>query len=272
MEDEPIYDFKGLKETLSELGFQLPEARPWTPIKGQDVFVSQFESEAIRFAPEPDRGILFTDDAGYEHLGFLYMRMYNLEKFGKPRMHLCKCNTIQVFMDCGSFEAKYRFAETDSVMVVDTSNEESIDVEVNGLPLCKNCIKILQGEGVFSKIKNSDEFAQIINKLQPVRLSNANEVDIFGYVRDWAEISERIRKHNNYTCEKCHVQVTEPFDYRFIHVHHRNGNKEDNSLSNLQCLCIDCHSKVDAVHRNNFSSSAQQIMIQEFKDKYKNNQ
>lgn len=271
MADEPIYDFKGLKNTLINSGFNLPEAKPWTPIKGHDVFASQFDTNAIRFAPEPDHGILFTDDAGIEHLGFLYKRMYNLTDYGKPRMHLCKCVTINTFINIGSFKAEYRFAETDTVMVIDTSPDkfESKDVEVNGLPLCKNCIQLLKEQGLFANIKDSDEFSKIIEKLRPARLSNANEVDIFGYVRDWEEISTRIRKEHNYSCEKCHVQVTNPFDYMYIHVHHKNGNKEDNSLSNLQCLCIDCHSKVDSVHIKNFSSRAQQIMIKNFRNKYK---
>ena len=46
------------------------------------------------------------------------------------------------------------------------------------------------------------------------------------------------------------------------------GDKLDNRESNLECLCIKCHSEVDDTHRRNFSSLAKQGLIQEFLLKY----
>lgn len=53
----------------------------------------------------------------------------------------------------------------------------------------------------------------------------------------------------------------------------RNYNEQfwqstKNRESNLECLCIKCHSEVDDTHRRNFNTLAQQGLIQEFLLKY----
>lgn len=46
------------------------------------------------------------------------------------------------------------------------------------------------------------------------------------------------------------------------------GDKLDNRESNLERLCIKCHSEVDDTHRRNFNTLVQQGLIQEFLLKY----
>lgn len=73
--------------------------------------------------------------------------------------------------------------------------------------------------------------------------------------------------YNNYTCDICGVQVNQ-LESEFMHVHHINGNKVDNRQSNLQCLCIKCHSEVNAMHVRNFSTKSTQYLIRLFSEKY----
>ena len=90
---------------------------------------------------------------------------------------------------------------------------------------------------------------------------------MFGYTKDWQMKSMEFRKKKNYTCEKCGVQVT-PLESEFMNDHHKNGIKTDNQDSNLQCLCIKCHSEVDAVHIHTFATRGKRLLIKMFWEKY----
>ena len=74
-------------------------------------------------------------------------------------------------------------------------------------------------------------------------------------------------KHD-FICERCGIKIDDPFDRQFIHTHHKNGEKTDNRESNLECLCIKCHSVVDEYHRKKFSKGGNRVLLQDFKDKY----
>ena len=266
MKDKPIYKFDGLKKLLEEKGFQVETATSWRKITGLDVLVSHFSTGQLSFNKASDYGIIFKDDSNNKHFGFLYRRVYRLEEWGNPRMHLCQCQTIKNFINKGSLDSDYRFAETDSVKVIDSDNNDR-ETLVKELPLCSFCAKIMNRQGRFGHVNNSVDFAKLfVNTKKTDRIQN----DIFGYTKDWPKISKAYRELKNYTCENCRVQILNGFDLQYLHVHHIDGNKENNSKQNLRCLCVKCHSMVDQLHKRNFSTRAQQIIIQEFIKKYRN--
>ena len=95
-----------------------------------------------------------------------------------------------------------------------------------------------------------------------------NETDLEGYIWEWQKISQAYRTKKNYTCEICGFSPEKRMDRQFIHVHRRDGIKTNNDETNLQCLCITCHSKVNMTHQENFSKGANKIMLESFKKKY----
>ena len=259
MDEKAIYDFHGLKNMLEGMGYHVGKAEAWRPIDSEEVSLKEGN---LKFE---DNGIFLVDGDGYKRQVCLYKRRYKLLQFGPPRFHICKCTVIDSFLD-GNDIPEYRRANTKSVKVLNW-DEQDKEVEVSDLPLCKLCASIIF-KGAKNNMKSS-EFAEILRNAAPAEQPPIKtEVNPrTGYTKDWQEVSIKNREKHSYTCEKCGVQVS-PFETEYMQVHHKNGNKRDNSSSNLQCLCIKCHSEVDSTHIHNFSSESQRLLIKLFMEKY----
>lgn len=265
MAEKPIHNFKGLKDLLRAKGFEVEAAKTWRPIAGEDVISNYFFTNKLSFNQGPLFGITFKDEKGNAHIGFLYKKEYMLKDFGKPRMHVCECQTIASFKNRNCID-QYRFAETKTVMVVDLDNNNK-ETKVDKLPLCSFCRKKLEKQGKFGIAQNSNDYAALLNPFP--KKTSENEKDIFGYTKDWPKISLAYRKKKRYTCEKCSIKISNGFDRQFIQVHHIDGNKENNREQNLLCLCVKCHSLVDDIHKKNFSTGANMVIINDFVKKYR---
>lgn len=256
----PIHAFGGLKSLLSSLGYQIQKAEGYKAIDVADVTMEEIRSGAIEFT---DDGIFVTAE-GVRRKVFLYKRDYHLELYGKPRAHIRKCDVIDRFSNGDSIPL-YRRANTDSVWVHDMDDGYT-DKQVSGLNICSHCIKIAQE--AYPKMTVADFIELLKNSDEAVPETDV-EVDLFGYTKDWETISRNIREQHEYTCECCGLHITDPYDQHYIHVHHKNGRKIDNRLSNLQCLCLRCHANVDDNHRDRLiNSGANRIVYEDFERKY----
>ena len=132
---EPIYDFSALKSFLMKRGFTIGTRQVYEPIKPEDVKPEDVTNGSMEFR---DDGIFVLGSDGRERQVFLYKKDYKMQQFGKPRFHICKCSTINEFIMTGRFRQHYVRANTEPVPVINVDNN-GIEEEVTGLPLCKNC-------------------------------------------------------------------------------------------------------------------------------------
>ena len=259
-DDSPIHSFDGLKKLLSSLGYHINKAEVYKAIKVEDVTFEEIRSGAIEFM---DDGIFVTTE-GIRRKVFLYKRDYHLEEYGNPRAHIRKCEVIDQFSDGDSIPL-YRRANTDSVWVHDM-DDNMIDKQVSGLKICSHCIKLAQE--AYPQMTVVD-FVKLLKNGETTEQKQDVEVDIFGYTKDWEIISRGIREQHKYTCECCGLQIIDPYDQHYIHVHHKNGKKIDNRSSNLQCLCLRCHANINERHREQLmKKGANRIIFEDFERKY----
>jgi hypothetical protein len=68
-------------------------------------------------------------------------------------------------------------------------------------------------------------------------------IPVASYTDDFDEISSRTRAAARWRCQEagCDRLLAASWERRYLHVHHRNGVKGDNSPENLAVLCIEHH-------------------------------
>jgi 5-methylcytosine-specific restriction endonuclease McrA len=100
-----------------------------------------------------------------------------------------------------------------------------------------------QSYGVKQTIYNSftlDEFFQIY-KNQTVKKPKYTNITapVNNYTKDFYSIANELKRKKNHICEGCYKDLSQ--DKKFLHVHHIDGIKSNNSDDNLKVVCINCH-------------------------------
>lgn len=258
--EQPIFDFAPLKAFLEARGYVVGNRMAYEPFTPEDVNAADITNGTMSFT---DDGIFVIGKDGRERQVFLYKKDYHLERYGKPRFHICKCSVIEEFISIGRFKQHYVRANSEPVPVIDLDDGRILK-QISSLPLCGYCSKIIKQ----ANAANSTKFVELLQSANDETQQEDVEVDLFGYTRDWEPISRAYREKHNYVCEHCGLEITDNYDRQYVHAHHKDGNKLNNQESNLQCLCLYCHAHVDDHHFKRLTTGANRFTYEYFIKKY----
>ena len=207
-EIEAIVKFDKLRNYLESIGIHVAEASAdgYHAVKPGEVTLQAIKDGTYTFDED---GIYLNGSNGVRQKVYLYKRDYYITGYenSKPRMHITKCNTLEDFINNKKFD-HYRHANTEEVPVIDLG-DGCREVIVKQLPLCGFCRSKLLEEyrksqkDFFQKessIKDSVEFVRLLKETLGIVDGQSQDVDadIFGYVKDWEQISRRVTTQHPY--------------------------------------------------------------------------
>ena len=188
------------------------------------------------------------------------------------RYHVADCGKLDEMRKKGRFDRYIVTNNLDGIFPVSGEDRET-GKQINGkteLKICKLCLGHLNYKGykntdkkkVFSSF-NLTEFFDTYSSFFKFTPSGVADTEYAGYTKDWPDVSKTIKKRNNYICNLCGLDMS--FHKRLLHVHHINGVKNDNSVSNLRVLCADCHRK-QPYHRHLFVRHDDTVLINQLRN------
>lgn len=167
-----------------------------------------------------------------------------------PKYHFAYCRTLETMQQRSRWGRYVVANRDDGSFFVNFVGSHSRDVRLN---VCQNCLAHVGWDGfefamswptknaivkAFTLARFFEEFPKDLLSVLPTYTVDTAPVN--DYSDDWGMISEKLKRDRRYKCEKCSRQF-QGANRRYVHVHHRDGQKNNNHESNLAVLCIECH-------------------------------
>ena len=173
-----------------------------------------------------------------------------------PKFHIANCETLKE-MKRRARAARYvvaaRLDGTFRLNIIDGNKKTET---LRKLAVCQNCMAMLEFDGfqmrlprpsryrlvnAFTLDRFFEQFPRSLHEIRPEHDSDTAPLN--DYAQDFSAKSNILRAAANWRCQnaECGVHLWKPEHRRFLHVHHINGVKWDDTSHNHKVLCIGCH-------------------------------
>ena len=195
------------------------------------------------------------DYKGQKVILYIKQQRYNMQNtFYKPsyKYHLCYCSTLRDMEARGRFKSRYVVTQrTDGKFLIDLidafSGKYHEQDRLYEMDVCKNCLSKLSRTYTtdplftFHQFSLSDFISKYNTKHIKKPIYTPKNLPKNEYSSNWNKLSRELREKANWMCSKCRGDFHQ--DKSNLHVHHKDGCKWNETLENLEVLCINCHSK-----------------------------
>jgi len=187
------------------------------------------------------------------------------------KVHFRDCRTIEKMKRDKRYERYVATNRRDGIFLVDFDVYSGGADQETRLNPCQNCLNELNYYN-FKNLNHSqksdivqnfdyDEFLENYSVFFENRPNNSDKTAFkSNYIEGWSYLSNRVRDRNNWLCMDCEIDCSAPNTRKFLHVHHVNGVKSDNSPQNLEVVCLLCHANKPHHSHMKISQDARNII------------
>ncbi len=164
------------------------------------------------------------------------------ESWGYPRFHIYFCKTIEEMQNKGTKNIYRASGRKDGKFYLTKNKKEGDET----LEICSYCLTQYNNQFKSHKTRKNFNLKEWIEnpisdpKLPKVDLDHCTVPNC--YTKKWPKISKMVREQARYICQACKKDFSSEECKEFLHVHHKDSDKTNNTTENLTPLCIECHS------------------------------
>ncbi len=212
--------------------------------EGIEARLDEIETQDGLFVFEGQQAVIYIKD----HTNKRFKGVIDNPTIGN-KVHLYECETISEMKMKGRFGRYIQISRKDNKYPIDVKRGQSIEAK---LYPCQNCLKALNYKGFktnffysvrkFLDAFDLEEFFGIYSTFFTRKPEHSDITAPYsGYTKNWDRVSRERRKSDGWVCDGCRVNLSQKQYQKYLHVHHINGVKYDESNENLRCLCVVCH-------------------------------
>jgi len=171
-----------------------------------------------------------------------------------PRFHIANCSTLQ------NMRAKKRYsryvvaARDNGTFAINWIRDSVVTPKDERLHVCQNCLGELSYDQ-FTYNMTRDQRGALVERFAIEKffrqfprdfvsgsgLGTEQSARINDYTGDFGQHAQAAKSAVGWRCQSCQTNLESQSMRKYLHAHHVNGIKHNNSPENLLVLCIRCH-------------------------------